>query len=102
MANSIDSIKNQKWKTLIEDWRSSGQSISQWCQNRNIPDSTFAYWKRKFSMENRPCPSLFTELSEEEPTALQLEYQGAKFSLSKNFDEDVFASCLKVLRRISC
>ena len=102
MRNSIDSIKNQKWKSLIEDWQSSGQSISRWCQNRNIPDSTFAYWKKKFSKESLPCPSLFIELPEEEPTALQLEYQGAKFLLRKHFDEDVLASCLKILRRVSC
>jgi len=102
MGTSIDLIKNQEWKARVEAWQASGQSISRWCQDRNIADSTFAYWKKKFSKKAFPCPSLFTELPEEEPAALQLEYEGAKFFLSKNFDEDVFASCLKIFRRISC
>ena len=102
MGNLIDSVKNQEWKSLVEAWQSSGESISRWCQDRNIPDSTFAYWKKKFSKKALPSSTLFKELPEEEPSALQLEYEGAKFFLSKNFDEDVFASCLKILRRVSC
>ena len=102
MRNASDVRKNQERKALVEDWESSGESLSRWCRNKNIPRSTFTLWEKKFLKKNTPSQSPFIELPPEEKTNLHLECKGIKILLEKNFDEDMLIQCLKLLRRISC
>ena len=35
-----------EWREIFEAWRGSGKTRSEFCRERNIPVSTFDYWKR--------------------------------------------------------
>lgn len=37
----------KQWSALVEDCRNSGMSVSRWCENNNIPKSTYYTWQRK-------------------------------------------------------
>jgi transposase-like protein len=44
-------LKEDRFRLLIEEQRSSGLSIQEFCSNHSIPPSTFHYWKKKFSRD---------------------------------------------------
>lgn len=44
-------LKEDRFRLLIEEQRSSGLSIKEFCSNHSIPASTFHYWKKKFTRE---------------------------------------------------
>jgi hypothetical protein len=36
-----------EWRKIFEAWKASGQTRSEFCQERSIPVSTFDYWKKR-------------------------------------------------------
>lgn len=53
---TVNSIKRQRklseWALLIEEQKSSGATVKQWCSDRNISVSSFYAW------QNRLCKTL--------------------------------------------
>ena len=37
----------RKWQGLLQVWRRSGASQSEFCRRQGVPLSTFNYWKRR-------------------------------------------------------
>jgi transposase-like protein len=37
----------QEWATAIQDCRSSGQSVRQWCRERGVTTATYYRWERE-------------------------------------------------------
>lgn len=40
-----------KWQQIIKEQRASGQSISAFCRERGISESSLAYWRSKLRCE---------------------------------------------------
>lgn len=43
--------KTELWTKRIQDFHESGLSRKEWCQEHQIPPSTFGYWIRKQTKE---------------------------------------------------
>ena len=39
--------KKQEWSMSIQEYRSSGLSVSEWCQQRGVTTTTYYRWKRE-------------------------------------------------------
>jgi len=95
--------RRQDWKEKIENWQSSGKTITAWCKENNIPYNTFQNWRRKLgctSNKNKVILSPFIELQEENSSrsGVQLYIKGVSLHLSTKFDEAALSRCLRVLR----
>jgi putative transposase len=44
-------VNKAKWLTLIQECRSSGLTVLDWCQQKGISDSTYYYWLSRFRKE---------------------------------------------------
>jgi len=45
MAQGGEAVR--KWQGLMQAWRRSGYSQSEFCRRQDVPLSTFNYWKRR-------------------------------------------------------
>ena len=52
----------QQWQSLIQDQQASGLSIRKWCDQNNIKQCTFFYWKKRLS-EKPEKEICFAEIS---------------------------------------
>ena len=41
--------KLDRWKSLITDWQTSGQTREVFCRERDLKISTFSYWRTKIN-----------------------------------------------------
>jgi transposase-like protein len=46
----------QEWASAIQDCRSSGQSVRQWCREREIATATYYRWERELLAIANPTP----------------------------------------------
>ena len=44
-------IKPEQWATLIEECRSSGSTVADWCKEHNISTRSYHYWCRKLDSD---------------------------------------------------
>src|SRR5271165_4523656 len=38
--------REQHWREVVAAWRKSGQSVSAFCRERNVPEASFYGWRR--------------------------------------------------------
>ena len=50
-------MNKEQFLELLESQQSSGLSIQCYCQQHNIPFSSFSYWKKKFTTSPSSTPS---------------------------------------------
>ena len=62
----IQPVKQIHWQGLISDQETSGQSIAAFCRAREVPESLFYYWRKKF---REIATSQFVEVQAAEPQA---------------------------------
>ena len=46
-------IYGEEWKVIIEEWKQSGQSKSDYCKLQSISYFKLRYWINKFNKENK-------------------------------------------------
>jgi len=46
--------KSQHWQAIIEQWRDSGLTQTQFCTEQDIKLHNFYYWLKKQRLENEP------------------------------------------------
>lgn len=87
-------------KALYAEWQQSGLSKKAFCQQMDIPHSSFFYWIKKFnSSENSPA-SDFMELDfstsyNTAPVFLEIEYPtGARLKLYRQAEASWIKSLL--------
>lgn len=49
-------VKLKQWTEVIQDCRSSGQSVRSWCIEHNIDEKRYYYWLRK--IREQACNSI--------------------------------------------
>ncbi len=96
-----------EWARRIQEQSKSGQSISRWCHERNLPYNTFLYWRDQLPLSNSCAaplqPAPFKELVEpSRESGVVIEYRGVRLHLSKQFDQLVFMQCLASLKELQC
>ena len=45
--------KSSLWSQRIREFRSSGQTCKDWCEEHQLPVSTMTYWIRKLKKEEK-------------------------------------------------
>lgn len=88
-------------KKLISSWQAGGLSMTQWCKNQHIPVSTFSGWKAQLEkvdpvqLKEQDFISIDNDSSD---VGIELQFEELSIKLSKNFDPDILAKCLVVIR----
>ncbi len=54
MATKLE--KQESMFSMIESWKSSGQSQQEFCKAQGLVYSVFHYWYKKYRQENDPTP----------------------------------------------
>jgi hypothetical protein len=49
MARGIDEAKHERWRQKLREWRASGQTVRGFCDQREIPESQFWWWRRRLA-----------------------------------------------------
>lgn len=101
----------EEWKSILEGFKSSNQSQSEYCRENNINYSVFLYWKRKLLkprsveteikiVELKNCnDSLELSRSILKPTgSLRLWIDGLCIEIGEGFSSAVLIELLRVLR----
>ena len=44
----------EQFRQIHEDWKQSGLSVQQYCENTGLTESRFYYWKSKLKAESPP------------------------------------------------
>ena len=47
MARTGDAVKREQWRTRLERFESSGQSVTQFCRSEGVGSHAFYYWSRQ-------------------------------------------------------
>ena|ERR1700758_5396770 len=95
-----------EWRDKVKEWQVSGKSIKAWCQEHNIPPTTFYGWKRRYgSHTNNPIKDThFIELTDKpkHDVGIVLEFQEVKIYLTETFNAELLKRCLATLRDHPC
>lgn len=57
MENKIE--RRQEMFRLIEEWKTSGKSKKQFCEEHQIAQSRFFYWQKRYSEQNESIQNCF-------------------------------------------
>lgn len=102
------------WQKKVLEWQKSGKKIPAWCQENQIPYTTFLGWKLRFGnfhkkLQSNTQPSkVFIELQDKPLSNSQifsgvtLEYHGIKIHLETEFNATVLKQCLACLGGMPC
>ena len=89
------------WEDTFKAWEVSGQTITAWCQEKNLSYNTFCKWRVRLSKPSLIKTS-FLEIKEEKSSSLKLEYHGIHIHLDQNFDPQTLKKCLQALQGFKC
>ena len=101
--------KRQLWTQRITDYRNSGMTASNWCEDNEIILSQLRYWLLKFKKENTSTESngtnwvsvdLSNSPSNTKEKTISIKIGLATIELNKGFDKEVFTEAVKVLNII--
>lgn len=89
-----------EWSEKIQRQAASGKAIAGWCREESISYNTFMYWRTRL---RKPTPlqdqvkrSSFIECPQACEPWIEITLEGAKLTLSKNFDRASLLFCLRV------
>jgi len=111
MAQSRAS-RRQEWFKKIKIWQASGDSITRWCRNNDVPLASFHYWRKRLAdseLEQSQSVSkerlAFVELHSNSSSAspwLEIHARGLRIALERGGDIDALRHCLKLLLGLPC
>jgi hypothetical protein len=101
MPTPASEEKRLEWKNLIEQQRQSSLSINKWCQQNQISQTTFHYWKDKFFPRQLQKES-FTELNIKRADAISLQARGLSIRMGSNCDPHLRKQLFALLGDLSC
>lgn len=53
---SPDPAKEQLWRRLLAEWRSSGQSVRAFCRSRALSEPSFYFWRQTLIQRDQTQP----------------------------------------------
>ncbi len=54
MSKPRDRSKEQFWRQAIEEWQQSGQSVTAFCQQRQLQVQSFFRWRKLLAVRDQP------------------------------------------------
>jgi hypothetical protein len=97
---------NEEWHSIIASWQASGKNRKSWCEEHNIPPTSFyTAYQRLFPQEQEDqalIRSSFSELETSPTSGIEFSYRGAHFKLPSQFDDVALLRLLKVLEQLPC
>jgi len=92
----------KQWQKIIFVQPTSGLSISQYCNNKNINISNFYAWRKRLSSKESPKPGFLRLNNPAFPNLRDLRIEtpnGYKIELN-GFDESIFQKILGLIKII--
>ena len=91
-----------EWSEKIHK-KASGKSIAAWCREEGVSYTVFLYWHKRLQ-EQKPSQievkrSSFLECPHDSDVWVEIILEGAKLTLSKNFDRASLLFYLKLFGR---
>ena len=96
--SSLIPTKPSIWQQMILKQKSSGLSGVRWCECNHVQYNTFCYWKRRLSKVSLSRTSFIEVQDKDSPIGVQLECQGIKVLLKKDFDAPTLLRVLTILK----
>lgn len=98
--------KQKHWQSIIEDWRQSGLSQSEYCRQHQIKPQHFYSWKNQLKKklgQNDPkkkgkfLPIVWEESSPIAEPTLRVHCQGAEIEVTHQTDPELFKKAIQWL-----
>lgn len=93
-----------QWKLNLQQWQSSDLTISAWCQEHNIKQTAFYYWRNKLMPDPKSAQrneDAFVELTDKPSckSGISIKCYGVVLHLERDFHPDSLLACLNTLRK---
>jgi hypothetical protein len=88
-----------EWSEKIHKQMASGKSIAAWCREEGVSYSGFLYWHKRIQKPislSQVERSSFIECPQDSEVWIDIILEGAKLSLSKNFNRASLLFCLRL------
>ena len=70
------------WQQRIDNWRQSGLSQTQWCEQNHIAPHQLYYWRRKLAPSSKLVPLAITEAAPSQPSTLRFTVNNVQVEAS--------------------
>ena len=94
--------REAEWAQRVEACRKSGQNVSEWCAEQNIPVSTYYSWQRKvFQAVTTEAEVCFTEISARPAgrgTAARIESGALRIEIHAGADAETIRTIIQALK----
>jgi hypothetical protein len=93
------------WESRISACRSSGQSVSTWCEAHQVNRKTYYYWLRKLSNEEAGTSEWISLDLGEQPTdnlepTLLIKVGSAVIEIKPGFNRDLLSDVVQTLQAL--
>lgn len=93
------------WRAVVDDWQSSGLSVSQFCRQHQWPEHQVHYYRRKYSMSQKVESSIastsgFAQVSIQKSSADVITIRlpnGFELSGFSSHNSQIIANMIKAL-----
>ncbi|MDP3488335.1 MAG: transposase [Bacillota bacterium] len=84
------------WASRVAEYRSSGQSVSQWCQKHGVKEQQMWYWLKKEREAATPTKWVPVELGAE-IGSVTLRVAHVSIEVCRGFDQELLLSVIRAL-----
>ena len=90
--------KKQEWNIAIQECRSSGLSVSEWCQQQGVTTTTYYRWERELltGARRNGTPPSTTVTFAELPEPKKMSRNAAEYSATRHIGSaglDIYPGC---------
>ena len=100
----VDPIYQAKWLNLVKEYKTSNQTMKQFCLRHNVKVYQLQYWLKKFKMRAMDHPNQFIEVKTINmpitSKPLKVSYGKLSIELTDNFNEETLLKVLKVADQV--
>ena len=112
MPQQRDPVKEKYWRRLLGQWRRSGLTASQFCQQQGISQPSFYAWRWEIALRDQPATitpqastPTFVKLALEAaaPSAVEIVLaDGRLLRVRSGCDTELLRQLLRLLEEPSC
>ena len=93
------------WESRIADQRSSGLSVSKWCETHQMKTHQFYYWSRKLTSATPTTPQWITvnvdsQPAEERQPTLLLKVGSVEIEVQSGFNRTLLSDVVRTLQAL--
>ncbi len=94
---------NREWRSLVRDYRASGQTQAAWCAENNINIHSLRYWLRKGKTTSAQTDSLqwlslsIRDMDDVKENSLTVKIGPAAIDVKPGFDSQLLSQVARVL-----